>query len=84
MLHDLGYNLQANQKVREGSRHPDRNAQSEYLNEAVQLQLPPGQPVISVDTQKEELVGPFKNGGRELRPFMPLSLPRARVENHAG
>jgi hypothetical protein len=68
LLHDMGYSLQANRKVLEGSSHPDRNAQFEYLNECVQLQLSLGEPVISVDTKKKELVGPFKNGGRELRP----------------
>jgi transposase len=68
LLHDMGYSLQANRKVLEGSSHPDRNAQFEHLNEAVQLQLSLGEPVISVDTKKKELVGPFKNGGRELRP----------------
>jgi hypothetical protein len=69
LLHDMGYSLQANKKTLEGSSsHPDRNAQFEHLNEAVQLQLSLGEPVISVDTKKKELVGPFKNGGRELRP----------------
>jgi transposase len=68
LLHELGYSLQANRKVLEGSHHPDRNAQFEHLNAAVQLQLSLGEPVISVDTKKKELVGPFKNGGRELRP----------------
>ena len=68
LLHELGYSLQANRKTLEGSAHPDRNAQFEHLNGAVQLQLSLGEPVISVDTKKKELVGPFKNGGRELRP----------------
>ena len=68
LLHELGYSLQANRKTLEGSAHPDRNVQFEHLNEAVQLQLSLGEPVISVDTKKKELVGPFKNGGRELRP----------------
>ena len=68
LLHDMGYSLQGNQKTLEGSSHPDRNAQFAHLNEAVQLQLSLGEPVISVDTKKKELVGPFKNGGRELRP----------------
>jgi transposase len=68
LLHDLGYSLQANQKTLEGSEHPDRNAQFEYLNGAVQQQLWAGEPTISVDTKKKELIGPFKNGGRELRP----------------
>ena len=67
LLHDMGYSLQANRTLA-GTEHPDRNAQFEHLDRAVQLQLSLGEPVISVDTKKKELVGPFKNGGRELRP----------------
>jgi transposase len=68
MLHELGYSLQANSKTLEGTNHPDRNAQFEYLNGKVKRQLQQHQPVISVDTKKKELVGDFKNQGRELRP----------------
>ncbi len=68
LLHEMDYRLQANRKTLEGTKHPDRDAQFEHLNAAVQLQLSLGQPVISVDTKKKELVGPFRNGGRELRP----------------
>jgi len=68
LLHAMGYSLQANRKTLEGTEHPDRNAQFEHLNHAVQLRLQAGEPVISVDTKKKELVGNFKNGGRELRP----------------
>jgi transposase len=68
LLHELEYSLQANRKVLEGSQHPDRNAQFEYLNDQVQQHITAGQPAISVDAKKKELVGPFKNGGRELRP----------------
>ena len=68
LLHDMGYSLQANRKTLAGTEHPDRNAQFEHLDRAVQLQLSLGEPVISVDTKKKELVGAFKNGGRELRP----------------
>ncbi len=68
LLHELGYSLQANRKTLAGTDHPDRDAQFSHLNAAVQLQLSLGQPVISVDTKKKELVGPFRNGGRELRP----------------
>ena len=68
MLHELGYSLQANSKTLEGTNHPDRNAQFEYLNGRVKRQLQRHQPVISVDTKKKELVGDFKNNGRELRP----------------
>jgi len=68
LLHELDYSLQANRKVLEGSQHPDRNAQFEYLNDQVQAQIAAGEPAISVDAKKKELVGPFRNGGRELRP----------------
>jgi hypothetical protein len=68
MLHELGYSLQANSKTLEGTDHPDRNAQFEYLNRKVKRQLQQHQPVIPVDTKKKELVGDFKNSGRELRP----------------
>jgi transposase len=68
LLHDLGYSLQANRKTKEGSSHPDRNAQFEHLNAKVKWSLGRHQPVISVDTKKKELVGDVKNGGRELRP----------------
>lgn len=63
-----GYSLQANAKTREGARHPDRNAQFEYLNERVKEQLAAGEPAISVDTKKKELIGDFKNAGREWHP----------------
>lgn len=68
LLHDLGYSLQANRKTLEGSKHPDRNAQFEHLNGKVKWSLARNHPVISVDTKKKELVGNFKNNGRELRP----------------
>ena len=68
MLHELGYSLQANAKTIEGARRPDRNAQFEYINETVGKFLAQREPVISVDTKKKELVGEFKNVGRELRP----------------
>jgi hypothetical protein len=68
LLHELGYSLQANAKTLEGSSHPDRNAQFEHIDRKVRRFLRQAQPVISVDTKKKELVGDFKNGGRELRP----------------
>ena len=68
LLHELGYTLQANRKSREGSSHPDRDAQSNYLHDQVCDHQAQGQPVISVDTKKKELVGDFKNPGREWRP----------------
>jgi hypothetical protein len=67
LLHEMKYSLQANSKTIEGSSHPDRNAQFEHINKRVQGQLDNGQPAISVDTKKKELVGNFKNSGRELR-----------------
>ena len=68
ILHQLGYSLQANAKTIEGTSHPDRNAQFEHINKRVRQYLAKGDPVISVDTKKKELVGEFKNGGQELRP----------------
>jgi len=68
LLHELGYSLQANAKTIEGASHPDRNAQFEYINERVKQFLRQKQPVISVDTKKKELVGDFKNAGREWFP----------------
>ena len=65
LLHDLDYSLQANQKNLEGSHHPDRNEQFEYINRKAKRYLKQGEPVISVDTKKKELVGDFKNAGRE-------------------
>lgn len=63
-----GYSLQANAKTREGGTHPDRNAQFEHINERIRQAQAEGQPVISVDTKKKELVGDFKNSGREWHP----------------
>ena len=68
LLHEAGYGLQANRKTREGTHHPDRNAQFEHINRRVTRQVQRGQPAISVDTKKKELVGDFKNAGREWRP----------------
>jgi len=68
LLHDLDYSLQANRKTLEGGDHPDRDAQFAHLGAQVQAQLAAGEPAISVDTKKKELVGPFKNGGREWQP----------------
>ena len=68
LLDGLGYSWQANRKTREGSHHPDRNAQFEYLYGKVRNFQRRGQPVIWVDTKKKELVGDFKNQGREWRP----------------
>ena len=68
LLKSLKYSLQANRKTREGGNHPDRNAQFLFINERVQAFQAEGQPAISVDAKKKELVGEFKNGGREWRP----------------
>lgn len=68
LLQELGYSLQGNRKKQEGIQHPARNAQFEHINETVRRQLAAGEPAISVDTKKKELVGSFKNAGRELRP----------------
>lgn len=68
LLKGAGYSLQANRKTREGTSHPDRDAQFRYLNAAITDCHQHGQPAISVDTKKKELVGDFKNGGRTWRP----------------
>jgi hypothetical protein len=68
LLRRLNYSLQSNRKTREGASHPDRNAQFEYINAQVCRFQRRGQPVVSVDTKKKELVGDFRNGGREYRP----------------
>jgi hypothetical protein len=68
LLSGAGYSLQATRKTREGGTHPDRDAQFRYLSEQVNAHLADGQPVVSVDTKKKELVGRYKNGGREWQP----------------
>ena len=68
LLHAMDYSLQGNRKTQEGGSHPDRNAQFEHINARTQASQQHGQPVISVDCKKKELVGEFKNGGREWRP----------------
>ncbi len=68
LLRQAGYSLQANRKTREGTSHPDRNAQFEHINSSVRSFHDRGQPAISVDAKKKELVGDFKNAGREWHP----------------
>jgi hypothetical protein len=68
LLQAMGYNLQVNRKAREGASHPDRDAQFESIAKQVRSFQRRGQPVVSVDTKKKELIGDFKNGGREWRP----------------
>jgi Rhodopirellula transposase DDE domain len=68
LLIEMGYSLQANRKTREGASHPDRNAQFEYINNQVRRLQKRGQPVVSVDTKKKELLGDFKNCGQEWQP----------------
>ena len=68
LLREAGYSLQSNRKATEGTSHPDRDAQFQYLNRRVKDFQKRGEPVISVDTKKKELVGDFKNGGQEWRP----------------
>jgi hypothetical protein len=67
LLVALRFSLQSNRKVREGKQHPDRDAQFRYINAASKARLDAGEPVLSIDTKKKELVGDFKNGGREWR-----------------
>jgi transposase len=68
VLHDLGYSLQANRKTHEGGDHPDRDAQFEHINAQAEAFLAAGEPAVSVDAKKKELVGDFKNPGREWQP----------------
>jgi hypothetical protein len=68
LLRDMGYSLQANRKTREGGQHIDRDAQFQYINTQAKAFLAANEPVISVDTKKKELIGTFKNNGREWRP----------------
>jgi hypothetical protein len=82
LLHALGYSLQSVRKRREGTSHPDRNAQFEHINATAAAFLGRQQPVISVDTKKKELVGDFKNAGRE---WQPAGAPEAvRVHDFPG
>ena len=78
ILREQGYSLQSNFKTREGTAHPDRNAQFEYINTWPRALGQKGQPVISVDTKKKELVGDYKNAGRE---WLPAGTPD-RVQMH--
>jgi len=68
LLRGLGFSLQANRKTKEGASHPDRDAQFGHINAVVGKALADGEPAISVDTKKKELVGDFKNAGRQWRP----------------
>jgi transposase len=68
LLRSLGYSLQSNRKTLEGAQHPDRDAQFRVINERVGAAIAAGEPAISIDTKKKELVGEFKNAGREWRP----------------
>ena len=82
LLRGLGYRLHALQKAREGAAHPDRNAQFDHINATADVFMARGQPVISVDTKKKELVGDFRNGGRE---WQPRGAPeRVRVHDFPG
>jgi hypothetical protein len=68
LLHQLEYSLQGNKKTKEGTNHPDRDAQFMYINEQVRAFQDRGQPVISIDTKKKELIGEYKNNGQEWQP----------------
>jgi hypothetical protein len=77
-LHDLGYSLQGNRKTEEGDDHPDRDAQFRYINAQVRQAMKEGEPVISVDTKKKELIGNYENKGRQWR----RSKSPAKVNGH--
>lgn len=78
-LHDLGYSLQANRKTKEGPQHGSRDAQFRHINRLVKTHIKTGDPVISVDTKKKELVGEFRNAGRTWRPGGTPSMCRCRL-----
>ena len=85
LLREQGFSLQANAKTIEGGQHPDRDAQFCYLNDQVDAHLTSGDPVISVDTKKKELVGPDKNGGAEWpRPERPSRSRSTTSSTHPG
>jgi len=68
ILRAKGYSLQANEKTREGAQHPDRDAQFQHINQTVAAAIAAGQPAISIDSKKRELIGDFKAVGREFEP----------------
>jgi Rhodopirellula transposase DDE domain len=88
LLKQQGYQVQRTVKTLEGAQHPDHDAQFRYLNEQARTQLAAGQPVVSVDAKKKELVGRFTNSGREWQPSgepnrstsmtSPITPPTAR------
>jgi Rhodopirellula transposase DDE domain len=78
LLHEMDYSLQANRKTREGASHPDRNAQFEHISRQVRTFQQAGQPVVSVDSKKRELIGDFKNAGQEWRPAGTPEKVRAK------
>jgi len=86
LLEDLHYSLQANRKTQEGSSHPDRNAQFAHINKQVQALQKRGQPVVSVDAKKKELIGDFKNAGQEWHPQGQPVKVRSKdfVDQHLG
>jgi transposase len=86
LLEELNYSLQANRKTQEGSSPPDRNAQFEHINKQVQAFQKRGQPVVSVDAKKKELIGDFKNAGREWHPQGQPVKVRSKdfVDQHLG
>jgi hypothetical protein len=81
LLRSSGYSLQANRKTLEGASHPDRDAQFGHINETVKAALAAGEPAISVDTKKKELVGDFKNAGQQWRPQGKPVLVRTKDFN---
>jgi hypothetical protein len=87
LLAQMNYSLQSARKTREGANHPDRDAQFEHIDQQVKEHLRLGQPVISVDTKKKELVGDFKNQGREWQPKgepEKVRAPRVREPHCCG
>ena len=81
LLHQMGYSLQAPAKQNEGTSHPDRDGQFRYINDLVVRRLKLGEPVISVDTKKKELIGNFGRSWRCTRPTWPFGRPRLGLKD---
>lgn len=84
LLHGLGYRLQVSRKTREGGEHPDRDGQFEHLNAQAAAFLAAGEPAVSVDAKKKELVGDFKNAGREWHPHGEAEKVRVSTPGYGG
>ena len=83
MLITLGYSRQVNRKTKEGSHHPDRDGQFQHINREVLALQAAGQPVVSVDTKKKEMIGDYQNGGRVAFMSLPSRCTTSSISNSA-